>query len=341
MVSTPMVSALTRTATEMLVILAVAGCSRKQTSDVKNRTPIADVPMPDSGTEVGSAPIAEGGSTLPVKTMCEKKLAPPKSGKVRDVPFSAIAAAIIPSFNADTKRARVVNRTIEGCHGLKAPAVWEDKYHEGTGIPASGSVLEWGRYDLMDGREAIWLGTGASSPEALQEERGLLALVRLSRDSIVVDAVGVWNNTLGADRTLETKIMGSNAVFVEPRHFSGTGDLDASDGMQVWHENEETGAFVLAGTYVTSGTVNFAFDLPRGRCDWFGSLTSTVTCAPDLVITQKIVWQKQTGEGTACASNAKPLETARVRVLHLIGDLLVEMSDAGAANPLADGPPKG
>jgi hypothetical protein len=280
----------------------------------------------DAASDAGVA--AEASASLPP---CESWIAG-ASRTLDALPFREIAAAVLPTFDPSTGRASVVGGAVLDCRGGQASAGYDDPYGEIASPSQPGVVTELGRFALGDGRESLWLGVGASAPGALQEERGFLAVIRLDGQRLVVDEVGPWSNTIGAPRRLDTRRIGAEAVYVEQRHFTGTGGGASSDGVQLWLERG--GRISLAGAYVTMASDNRAFELPRGKCGWLGVLNAALSFGPELTIVEQTTWDQKQGDMSPCKTSLGHKVSIVTRVARWQGDHLVEVPPREKANPL-------
>jgi hypothetical protein len=224
------------------------------------------------------------------------------------------------------------------CRGGEQRAGYDDPDHELASTPPPGTVTELGRFALPDGRAAFWLGVGAGAPSALQEERGFLVIAHADNVDLAVDAVGPWTNTIGAERSLGTERIAGREILVERRRFAGTGAGTSSEGAQIWRA-DDAGHLALAGRYVTSAFDNRAFDLPLGKCGWWGTLSATLTYGANATISEEVTWDRKTADGKPCPSAPGHKVVRTRRAISWQDGRLVEAPTRSKENPLEESSP--
>ncbi len=294
----------------------------------------------DSDLTLPGAAIAEveracGGS-------CQRQLSGAPLASIAQVPFDVIARAVIPTFQPSNGHASVADASVADCRGESASAEGEDQavpVPPDASLAVPGAVHELGRFALADGRAAVWLGTGASDPGALQEERGFLAIVRLDGRWLVVDAVGPWANTGGgAEHAVEAKQIGTEMVYVESTHLDGTGAGTSEDGVLLWHET--SGRLVLARTVLTSAMDDSSLGLTSGQCGWRGTFHATLAYGAALTIHGQVTWDRVDDHDDPCKTDPRHVVSAITRVAHWEGERLTLENAPKDENPLNEGAPK-
>jgi hypothetical protein len=150
---------------------------------------------------------------------------------------------------------------------------------------AAGSVVVGERQDLPDGRQAVWVYTAESSPEPGSPTMGYIALVRLDKNTLSIDAVGPWENSPEAKRTVTGQQIDGRTVWVESTGPVIDGECGQTLGEQVWLE--EDGSLVRAGAYPTEGFSGCLGSEGLYRTQ----VTETEWKGRQLILHEAVIWQ--------------------------------------------------
>jgi hypothetical protein len=193
-----------RLALPTLVLLACAGARPEGPG-------VATPPSGGGGSGGSSQEGSRGGSEVPL----------PPGTRASDLAEADVARAVIPTYDASTGRGAASS---QGAGGSVVRST------RGSPAPDDGARVRIARVDLADGRQAVWLTTHeesrippgtryfpgvTASPEPFAS--GFLALVRNDASRVAIDAIGVFVNQTGADRSMRMERLGEEPVYVTAR----------------------------------------------------------------------------------------------------------------------------